>query len=546
MILQIIVLLFIILFALYMANEGPLSSLLLLIAAFFASALAIGTYPVWSEPILNHRPDFAYGVTFLLVFFLAFSLIRTMFDYLIRGDVELPLWPSRIIGGVFGFFTAMILIGSVMVGVQMLPLPSTILGYNRYNHATDLARNSPSGLWLDPDGFVTGIWGMVNGQSLGGHSFAKYHPQLLRELYADRYTVQYAGEKALPPKLLKVKFAGPLPKVLIKKYQIPTSAMQVVLVRTEVLHGDAQPNVSSDQGYFRVTPAEVQLITTGGEMYFPRGYLQDGRDYTPLKLDDPMVDDYRTVHGHRMVIQNWIFTIPKTDQPLVLRMKQTAEVNLLTGLSGQTLEPLPASDYPQLPYNNSSLDVQLAASGLSSAPVHMWIIYGVVPLSHLRFAMQDASGRLGRIRRAIIAGKPVWTTAKISGTPNTTLINMYHQNALNLRLQHSAPWGQILPVLLTSQVGTNTNDSMTRIRTYFRNTLKPLIASQRVASARLNATGQLKKPIKLGPGNYAVLIWSDSSAQMRVWLTSVTVHQGAKATVQVNSGDKIVNYSLAQ
>lgn len=546
MILQIIVLLFILLFALYMANEGPLSSLLLLIAAFFASALAIGTYQIWSEPILNHRPDFAYGVTFLLVFFLAFSLIRTMFDYLIRGDVELPLWPSRITGGVFGFFTAMILIGSVMVGVQMLPLPSSILGYNRYDRATDLASNSPSGLWLDPDGFVTGIWAMVDGRSLGGHSYAKYHPQPLRELYADRYSVQYAGEKTLPPELLKVKFAGSLPPVLVKKYGVPTSGMQVILVRTEVLHGNAQPNVSSDQGYFRVTPAEVQLVTSGGGMYFPQGYLQNGRLYTPLKLDEPMVDDYRTVHGHRMVIENWIFTIPKKDQALVLRIKQTAEVNLLTGLSSQKLEPLPESDYPQLPYNNSSVDVQLSAKGLSASPVHLWIIYGVVPMAQLRFAMQDASGRLGRIGRAINGGKPPWSTANINGTPNLTLMNMYHQNALNLRLQHSAPWSQVLPVLFASQLAPNTNESLARIRTYFRNTLKPLIAGQRLASRRLNAEGQLKKTIKLGPGSYAALIWTDSASQMRVWLKVVTVEQGAKAIVQIGAGDKIVNYSLAK
>ena len=223
MILQFIVLLFIILFALYMANEGPLSALLLFCASFFASALAMGVYQAWSKPILNHRPDFAYGVTFLLVFFLGFSLIRTAFDYLIRGDVELPLWPGRIVGGVFGFFTAMVLIGSVMIGVQMLPLPSSILGYDRYSTAQDLASHSASGLWLDPDGFVTSLWGLVSGRSLGAHSFSKYNPAPLRQFYADRYTVQYAGAKALPPSLLHVPFAGPLPVGLIKQYGIPAA-----------------------------------------------------------------------------------------------------------------------------------------------------------------------------------------------------------------------------------------------------------------------------------------------------------------------------------
>jgi hypothetical protein len=545
MILQFIILLFIILFALYMANEGPLSALLLLCASFFASALAMGVYQAWSKPILNHRPDFAYGVTFLLVFFLAFSLIRTAFDYLVRGDVELPLWPGRIVGGAFGFFTAMILIGSVMVGVQMLPLPSSILGYSRYSTGQDLASNSPSGLWLDPDGFVTSLWGLVSGRSLSGHSFSKYNPEPLRQSFADRYTVQYAGAKALPPSLLHVPFAGPLPVGLIKQYGIPAAGKQVILVRTEVNHGSAQPNVSSDQGYFRLTPAEVQLVTTGGGMYFPSGYLKDGRQYTPVKLNNAMVDDYRTVHGHRRVIQDWIFLIPSNDHPLVLHMKQTASVDL-ANMSTEKLEPLRASAYPQLPYNNSSLTVQLIAKKLSSAPVNMWIIPAGTRMAAVRFAMQAASARLGRIRRAIAAGKPPWSSANISGNPNTSMVQMYHQNALNLRLHHDAPWSQILPVLFASQVGTNTNTSLTRMRSYFRSTIKPLLAGQRVAARMLNAQGQLNKPIKLGPGQYDILIWTHSAAQMRVWLKSVTVHEGGKASVQVVSGDKQVNYSISQ
>ena len=316
-------------------------------------------------------------------------------------------------------------------------------------------------------------------------------------------------------------------------------------MRTEVDHGSAQPNVSSDQGYFRLTPAEVQLVTTGGGMYFPSGYLADGRRYTPLKVNTAMVDDYRTVHGHRRVVQDWIFLIPANDQPLVLRMKQTAEVNLLH-LASEKLERLRASDYPQLPYNNSSVNVQLTARNLSAAPVSLWIIPSGTAMSDIRFAMQSASARLGRIRRAINGGKPPWSSANISGTPNTSMVQMYHQNALNLRLQHDAPWSQILPVLFASQVGTNTNNSLTRIRTYFRNTIKPLLANQRVAQAMLNAQGEINKPIKLGPGRYDVLIWTHTAAQMRVWLKSVTVHEGGKASVQVTSGDKLVNYSISQ
>ncbi len=545
MIVQFIVLLFIVLFTLYMANEGPLSSLLLLAASFFASTLAMGLYRAGAKPILAHQPDLAYGGSFLLIFFLAFLLIRTAFDYLVRGDVQLPLWPNRIVGGVFGFFTAMIIIGSLMVGIQMLPLPTSILGYNRYSSSKDLAENTPSGLWLDPDGFVVSLWDMVSGQSLGGHSFAKYHPHPLREFYADRYTVQYAGKKTLAPSLLHVKFSGPLPADKVKQLHIPAADQQVILVRTEVYHGSTPPDVSSDQDYFRLTPAEVQLITTGGNMYFPTGYVEFGRHYIPLKLHDPLVLDYRNVHGHQMVIQDWIFTIPSTDQPLVLRMKQTAAVNVAMGIGGTKIALLPRADYPQLPYNNSSLDIKLAAKALSGAPVHLWVITADTALSHVRVAMQDAAGRLGRIHQAIKNGKEPWAAATIHGTPNLIMLEMYLNSALSMVGQREGSWSQLLPVFMASQMGPSTSACLTRMRTYFHGTIEPLMLNQRVAVRTVNAQGQISKPVKLGPGRYVVVIWTQSASQMRIWYKEATVSERSNATVQLTSGNKLVDYSLA-
>ena len=255
MIIDIIVLLFLGLITFLLVNEGPFSAVILLFCSLISSIVAMGTFEAVAK-FFGKWPDMARGAAFLLTFFVLLTLTRTIFDFLVRDDIELPPLPAKITSGVIGFFVGLVVIGTVLIGTQMLPLTASIAGFNRYPNG--LARSSSS-IWFDPDGFVESIWDMTSGNSMGGSpAFAMIHPHFLKELYGLRYTVQYAGRKTLSPELLKVLAAGTIPNNKASLFHIPPMpGKKILVVRTQVNHGSKQPAISSDSGYFRLTPSEV-------------------------------------------------------------------------------------------------------------------------------------------------------------------------------------------------------------------------------------------------------------------------------------------------
>src|SRR5271154_4434405 len=213
MIFNFVSLLLILLVAAYLGNQGVLSALLALITATFASILAAAYFEPLQGVLAGWRPDYARGLTFLLLFFLAFSGCRIAADMLILKNLRLPKIIDRAIGAVVGLFAGLVIIGSILVGIQMLPLGTNLLGYDRFGGANGMQTyedqgNGPvptpnglaagSDIWLMPDNFTVGIWNLALGKALGGNqSFASVHPNFLVESYGYRQTVQAGVAAAL-------------------------------------------------------------------------------------------------------------------------------------------------------------------------------------------------------------------------------------------------------------------------------------------------------------------------------------------------------------
>ncbi len=550
MILQIIVLLFILLAALFLTTEGPLTAVLVFASAVFASALAMGIYEPVSHFFMGMRPGYARGAAFLLVFFVGFSVIRSLFDFLVRGDIDMPLWPAKITAGIVGFFTGMIIIGSVVIGVEMLPLPTTILGFNRYPQGMTQQAGNSSGLWLAPDSFTIAIWNSLSGGAFGGSpSFAAVHPDISRELYGYRHTIQYSGHHALAPQLLKVLGEGEPEHVLhLLGIPQPPAGRKIILIRSQVRHGSKPPAISSDGGYLRLTPTEVRLVTAQGSQYYPIGYLKDGAQFRPLTLNTPIVDDYRRVGGKHVVIQNWIFQVRRDQKPRYFEIKGSARVDLAAITLPKSLAALPVADYPQHPYANSTLAISLDA-GQGKGLVHCWIVRASTPKQHIEYALQNAFHRLGIISRAIRKNDAAWTKAEnaVKGEPTPGEATMYRGQA-NMRMPDtaSAPedWELMIPIFLNSQVGKTTSDSLSRLKTYVKGTLLPLLKRDRTAS--LSLVGAARQTIHIAPGGYVLFAWRTSAAKMKVWLGSATVKAGSSTTKVLTSQNLQVNYDLSK
>ncbi|HTV49331.1 MAG TPA: CvpA family protein [Phycisphaerae bacterium] len=561
MILQLIVLLIIVLITLFMANEGPLSALLLLAAALIGSLTAMGAYEAASAQLMGWRPDYALGLSFLLIFIIVFCGIRLLFDFLVRGDLEIPLWPSRIVGGVIGFFVALVTIGTVLIGIQMMPLPSSILFFDRYGSSDGMA-GAESSIVFWPDEFTEGIWDLVSGGSFAGPTqFKSVHPDFLTELYGDRYTVEYSDEHSLPQNLLKVLAVYTVPSDELGTLGIhsaiqSSSPQKYVVVQTEVQHGESPPDVSSYDGtYFRITPGEVRLVTDADNQYFPIGYIVQGIKFKSLKMTDPMVDDYQPFDNNSVVVHNWVFHLNSDETPTYIQVKGTALVDLMNTPVSKKLAVIPAAAYPQRPYNNSTINVTLAITN-PGGTLHLLILRQATQHQNVVQPLQDAFDQLDTMCTQIANANGPWYLAsqnvgtnpdKSQAVPNAFTATSERTIANNMANEPNTDmlsWNDLIHILLTAQVGHNTTESLTKLSTYMDQTLVPLMQGDVIASSQLSDTGALAAPINIAPGDYTVVVWWDSALGMQLWVQDTTVQEDAQDVVSLDASGLFVNYRL--
>ena len=132
MLMQFILTCLIVLATLFWTWQGAYSAALMLLAALFASAMAIGVHE-WFVPLLAQwRPDYARPLAFFLLFAFVFSVLRLTGGWVVPRRIRLPLWLDLSLGGAFGFLLSMIAFGTLLIGVEMLPGHQIIFGYDRY------------------------------------------------------------------------------------------------------------------------------------------------------------------------------------------------------------------------------------------------------------------------------------------------------------------------------------------------------------------------------------------------------------------------------
>ncbi len=550
MILDLIVVLFVLLLTLYMATQGVFSALCLLLASLFASFLAVGLYQLAAIPIMSRQPDYAYGVAFLLLFMLAFTAVRELVDRLVRFDMVLPVWPNRIAGGAAGFFAAMVIIGTTLIGIEMMPLPTSILGYSRYPKGMN---HSATVVWLDPDGLVAAIWSNVGGGSMGGPTvFADVNPDFPRQLYGYRHGVFYGTWSTLPPNLLKVISMGSLhgDNLVTLKIPSPGQRHKILLIQTRVRRGATEPDVSANsadgENYLFLTPSQVRLVTSGGHQYYPIGYLKFGEVFRPVHLNTPVVDDYRMVDGHHTVFQNWIFKVGSHERPVLFEMKGTARVALRK--ISKKYRTLAKRDYPQQPYNKATLAISIRSSGLPG-PYEVVIVPAGVKMLDLQNEVHAAYSRLHHLQNVLFHNRNgAWAGAitKIQGTPNTNSVQQYYDQSINANsepISYSFDWPNIVSLLLSSQIGHNTAQCLQNVGSYFTDNILPVLKNKKVDLIITDVHGNIPKAIHIAPAAYTVAAWRITGRALRIWMANVSVKPAKAQSLKLNGSDLVASYT---
>ncbi|MCZ6683632.1 MAG: hypothetical protein O7B26_10645, partial [Planctomycetota bacterium] len=126
--------------------------------------------------------------------------LRMASDKLIPGNVRVHRYLDLGGGALCGLFTGLILVGTSLIAVQMMPIGGAIFGFDRYNVASDgRPERSNLGMMFKPDAFVTGMLEMFsNGRFGGDNPFAAAKPGFIDELYSRRCGTQTTARHVLP------------------------------------------------------------------------------------------------------------------------------------------------------------------------------------------------------------------------------------------------------------------------------------------------------------------------------------------------------------
>jgi len=197
--------------AFFQGLQGLFSAIIMCVLTVLCAAAAFGTYEnLYYGFLIDRMPQHGEAVGLLAIFILSLLVLRTVCDNLIKGNMQFPVWVDRIGGGLFGLVAALIIVGMLQIGFQLLPFNDTFLGFNRFvavdrqkgrevdedglkKLAPENAEWRRQSLRFNPDGFTVALVSRLSRGSLnvgGRPAFTDVHPDYLAGLQNSRAGVQ--------------------------------------------------------------------------------------------------------------------------------------------------------------------------------------------------------------------------------------------------------------------------------------------------------------------------------------------------------------------
>ncbi len=184
-------------------KESLITTLATIFACVIAGIIAFSFFEQltarFSEPessLLAWRP----ALFFLILFAVPFIIFKAIINVSINETVEFNARIEQIGRIVFGVVLGFLISGFILASLAIAPLKMS-LPYARFDEK-NLTPDSPDALAVGSDMFVTGLFKMVSGGSLGGEkSFATLHPNFIDQSYINRLKIQkvkaYTGKNTL-------------------------------------------------------------------------------------------------------------------------------------------------------------------------------------------------------------------------------------------------------------------------------------------------------------------------------------------------------------
>lgn len=281
----------------YQGLQGMFTAVINCILTILAAALAFGLYEdIYYAFLIDRQPDYGRPIALMAVFIIAMLVLRLVFDSLIKGNMQFPVYVDRAGGGLFGLVTALITVGMLAIAFNMLPFGPVFLGFSRYtlvdkgsgepvikpktenSEATDATaldwsnvRQDRHSLWLQPDALTVGLMSHLSSNSLAGRNrLSDVYPDLLMTIHharanplgksrpvANKDALQVVGFWDMAPnELYTYKLSEDKKNVQIVPAREPVPAGRKRIAVRVKLGNDAKDPDST----YRFIPEQVRLI----------------------------------------------------------------------------------------------------------------------------------------------------------------------------------------------------------------------------------------------------------------------------------------------
>lgn len=334
--------------------QGFYSALVAAVLTVVCMMLAFNFYEPLGAILSEPLGGAAEGLSLLALFALPLLALRLAVDKLMPANALTGVWLNRIGGGAMGLFTATTAMGVLTLGLQMLPVPATILGYAACNDS--LQRQSHL-IPFYPDDFVAGMVDLFSGGSMGNdRPFAHKHGDLVRELFAGRVQIEqtrkvdnadvkeFAGRTDATSKSFSVlgvydatsaTWAGD-----IQQEAAGEPGGKVIVVRVSI-----DPLARDTDNWYRLPASHFRLVTQGGASHYPLAFLTAWEDVRtnrtatsrasapqwqpilPPKADTPpqiaRLAVQRSADMKRLVV-DWVFRLGADEKPAEIFFRRTA------------------------------------------------------------------------------------------------------------------------------------------------------------------------------------------------------------------------------
>ncbi len=293
--------------------------------------------------------------------------------------------------------------------------------------------------------------------------------------------------------------------------------------------------------FFFVTPSEVRLVTNQGHQYYPIGFLEKGKYFTPTPLDSGQVaDDFPA--GKSTVVEDWVFQINSDESPRMFEIKQLARVPI-TGIS-EKFVTIASNLYPPREYRQDQGTLHIATSGFESSRIESFKVYVirrdttigyVKSLYHAVYPnIVDALQQINNTSGAWFtsAGKPGIPSAGDLGTAHRIL-----QDLENRANENAAIWHEFVPYLFIGKSTTDANHNLIELPKYFDETLVPYFTpSILLKQGVVDSSGKLDLP-DLPKGDLDVIAAAKTDKGFYIWSIGETIKPKTQTEVNLSTSN---------